>query len=249
MGKTIKTEKKYGIIKPKFPRRELLVVPHKGKDLTVSFPVFGPNTDYENMKEMGKTYSHPINGKQITFRPATTSESISAIDYNHENWGRWVFSKGSLQVGYIVKTQDGIFTNTIERDESKLKQLLNNAKKTNKIYFLDDEIAFAPYDSFETKVQDQYIDAFVCGGLARALEHTVRGVASSLKRIVSLNKHEKTISVYGFDRVEEPILKIVGLDSTRSGVFDVFSINSDGYDDCCAFGVLDESAKNTGPEK
>ncbi len=92
----------YGLRKakqPKFPVRELLVARHKGRDLTVSS--FGPDTYKDNTKSMRKTYSHPVTGEAITFRPATTSESISVVSYGFGSNGevdakRDIFDSGPL---------------------------------------------------------------------------------------------------------------------------------------------------------
>ena len=147
------TDTKYGVIKnaePQFPVRELLVVPHEGKALTLSFPAFGPGVYRENVAEMAKDYSHPQTRKKISFRPAITSESISAAAYDFLNMAKpKIFDPRWLQIGHIVRTQDGVFTNTTEIDESKLKQLLNGAEKVNGIYLLSNKIAFAPFESFE----------------------------------------------------------------------------------------------------
>ena len=77
----------YGIIEPvtEHPVRKLLVVPHREKPLTLAFPAFGPNYFSKNIEEMAKTYSHPRTGEDITFKPATTSESISAVSFNVAN--------------------------------------------------------------------------------------------------------------------------------------------------------------------
>ena len=81
-------ETKYGIIEqvgPQFPVRKLLVVRHRGGDLTVSYPAFGPNTYKGNLEEMSKDYSHPQTGERISFREPTTAESISAAAWNFKD--------------------------------------------------------------------------------------------------------------------------------------------------------------------
>lgn len=105
--------------------------------------------------------------QNIPFRPAKTFESIAIFNYSLKR-KREAKIPDYFVMGDIVKTEEGIFTNTTETDNIKLNQLLNNAKKINGIYFINDEIAFAPYDSFD------YHDPFfkTSEGLARALEHT-----------------------------------------------------------------------------
>lgn len=49
----------YGIIsakKQEFPLRELLIVPHKGKELIIAYLAFSPNHFKNNIAEMQKYY-------------------------------------------------------------------------------------------------------------------------------------------------------------------------------------------------
>ena len=236
---------KYGIIeqeKSQFPVRKLLVVPHIESDLTVSFPSFGPNNYERNLKEMQKTYSHPLTGKQIRFRPATTSESISAVAYDFKNIAKpKIFDPRWLQAGYIVRTQDGVFTNTQLTDESQLKQMLDSFEKVNGIYLGKQGFAFAPYESFERGIQEA--DTFVQGGLARALEHTPEKIAPKLKEIASPEFYNLGVDVWGFGDVKEPILRIASLNSYRNLDGGGLNVGGDWDDDYggFAFGVLDKS--------
>lgn len=236
MGKS-----KYGIIKAesKFPVRDLLKVPHKRSSLIVSYPSFGTNTYKRNIEEMSKNYSHPVTGKKMTFVPATTSESISAVTYDFENLAKpQIFDPKWLQAGYIVRTQDGVFTNTQITDEKSLKSMLNGAKKINGIYVVDEKTAFAPYESFETGVQES--GKFAESGLARALEQTQGKTAKNLKEISSSKFYKNGVNVWGFDSVKEPILRVASLGSDRGLGGDRLNVNgcywiddNDGY----AFGV------------
>ena len=239
-------DSKYGIIeqsKPQFPIRKLLVVPHGEQDLIVSFPSFGPNTYERNLEEMKKTYSHPLTGEQISFRPATTSESISAVAYDFKNIAKpKIFDPRWLQAGHIVRTQDGVFTNTQLTDESQLKQMLDNFEKVNGIYLGKQGSAFAPYETFERGFQDA--DTFAQGGLARVLEHTTEKEAGNLRKISSPKLYKEGVNVWGFDEVNEPILRVASLYSirylydNRLGVGgDNRDVSNNGY----AFGVLDKS--------
>ena len=245
----------YGIIreaKPQFPVRELLVVPHGNKDLTVSHPAFGINFYRQNLEKMSMVYFHPETGERISFRPATTSESISAAAYGFGCEGEFdaerdIFNKRWLQLGYIVRTQDGVFTNTQITDEVSLKKLLEKAEKVNGIYLIDDNMAFAPYETFQGGVQD--CDTFANGGLARALEHTQENVAKNLREIASPEHYKGGVNVWHFDDVKEPVLKVAGLGSNEyvdGGRLDVDGSNWDGYDSGFAFGVRTQkiSAEN-----
>jgi hypothetical protein len=49
---------KYGIRPATIAVRDLLVVPHNGRDLKLAYPVFGPSTSVNNGAEMAKTYAH-----------------------------------------------------------------------------------------------------------------------------------------------------------------------------------------------
>ena len=226
----------YGIIpkQSKFSVRKLLVVPHKKGDLTFSYPAFGPNTYEKNLEDIEKIYVSPQTGK-VRLRPANTSESISAVHSDFKRFKPEMLDLSLFQVGYIVRTQDGVFTNTNETNDSELKQLLNEAEKVNGIYLINDNIAFAPYDSFETGPQD--VRNFAQGGLARGLEHTTEKVAKQLREIGS-KFYKDGIDVWGFDIPKSPVLRIATLNSGFGRLFvDGYSWNDrdHGY----AFGVLD----------
>ncbi len=244
--------KKYGITKqakPQFPVRELLTVPHgKNKSLILGFPAFGPNLSYTpssyqaNLRDVGKTYSHPQTGEQINFRPATTSESVSAVAYDFKSLAKHqIFDPKWLQAGYIVRTQDGVFTNTTELNESNLKQLLNGTKKTRGIYLINDQVYFIPYESFKNGIQD--VDTFAEGGLARGLEHISGKIAPKLREIASPKLYKKGVNVRGFDSVNKPLLKVVAFVSGRYSDSDrLIVVGGDywlGSGGGRAFGVLD----------
>ncbi|PIO08588.1 hypothetical protein COU59_01250 [Candidatus Pacearchaeota archaeon CG10_big_fil_rev_8_21_14_0_10_34_12] len=240
-------ESQYGVIEPQaeFPVKRLLRVHHKDSDLVVGFPAFGPRSLKENLEEMSEDYSHPTTGEKISFRKPTTSESISAIAYGFGSnkkvdAKRDILNPIWLQAGDIIRTQDGVFTNTTETDESKLKAMLNNAEKVKGIYFLPNEVAFAPYDTFDRGVQD--CDTFVQGGLARALEHTYEKVAQNLKVISSPQNYRDGVGVYDFGSVKEPVSKVVTLSSFRGFALDWLFVDGDGWvvSDGSAFGVLSQ---------
>ena len=241
-------ETKYGITKaaPSLPTIDLLRVPHKQEDLIVSYPAFGPNTYKNNIEQMSKNYSHSKELSKITFKPATTSESISAAAYDFENLAKpQIFNPRWLQLNYIVRTQEGVFANTSETNEKVLKSLLDKCTKINNIYLGENDFGFAPYSSFKTGVQD--CDTFCESGLARVLEHTNEKVAENLRTIASPKFYKRGVNVWGFDKVKEPLLRFAGLCSNRG--FDDGRLGVDGYwddyDGGCAFGVFDAAEANS----
>jgi len=238
----------YGIrVKPQFPVRGLLVVPHKSNDLIVnlivSYPAFGLDWYKKNLEVMSEDYPHPETGERISFRPATTSESISVAAFgfgSNEEYDakRNIFDPRWLQLSYIVRTHDGVFTNTKITDENELKSLLNRVEKVNGIYLIDDNIAFAPYETFQRGIQDR--DAFAQGGLARALEHTPEKVARNLREMASPEHYKRGVNVYNFDDVKEPVLKVAILNSDGIIFGDWLGVSCDNWDDNnngFAFGV------------
>lgn len=232
----------YGITKAtlSLPVIDLLRVPHKGRTLVVAHPAFGPNFYSKNQEAMSQDYSHSKELPKITFKPATTSESISISSYDFRNLAKpEIFDPKWLQAGNIVRTQEGVFVNTRETDESKLKQMLNQCEKINEIYLGENDFGFVPYETFETGVQDS--GTFIRGGLARSLEHTKEKVAENLGEITSRKNYKRGVNVWGFDEVSEPILKVASLYSGRLFVGVGLGVGGDywgGYDDGCAFGVL-----------
>ena len=245
-------ETEYGIIKqprpqPQYPVRELLVVPHKGEKLQVSYPAFGQGYFKNNIAEMQKFYSHPITGERISFREPTTSESISAAAWNFKELAkREIFDPRWLQLGYLIRTQDGVFTNTKELDEKVLKSYLDKAEKVNGIYFIDDKTAYAPYETFKQGIYEN-LDEFAECGLARLLEHTKEKTAKNLREIASPKFYKNGVNILGFDSVKEPILSVAGLSSNGlvGGWLDVGGFDWGGGDGGCAFGVLRTSPQGT----
>jgi len=230
---------KYNVIGfkgPEFPIRELLEVKTPQRKFIASLKSFGPNTYSDNQEAMLQNYSHPLTWKRISFRPATTFESIFIASHNFKILAKEeIFNPRWLQAGYIVRTQDGVFVNTEETDESKLKQMLDECEEVNGIFLGKNDFGFAPYETFELDVQDS--GTFSRGGLARALEHTKEKVAENLGDISSQENYKRGVNVWGFDNVNKPILRIASLDSDRCFDGDrlgVGGVDVDGY----AFGVL-----------
>ena len=183
-------ENRYVIIRAEernmLPAIDLLKIPHKGKTLVVAHPAFGPNIYRNNLEAMSKKYYHSKELPKISFKPATTSESISVASYDFENLAKpQIFDPRWLQLGPIVRTQYGVFVNTQETDESVLKSMLDECEKVNGIYLGKNDFGCAPYESFETGIQD--CDTFCERGLARVLERTNGKVAENL-RIIAANE-------------------------------------------------------------
>lgn len=263
-------ETKYGIIetrKPEFPTRNLLVVPHKSGDLTVSYPAFGPNYFRQNVADMQKPYSHPGTGEKISFRAPTISESISAAAYQFGEMAKpKIFDSDWFQIGYIVRTQEGVFANPPKdaqgnkiTDEQTLKLLLqggivngvffDSAKKVNGVYLSGNDFGFAPYETFKTGDQD--CDTFAESGLARLLEHTDEKTARNLREIASHKFYKKGVNVYAFDKVEKPVLRVVGLysggDFGDNRLYVVGNFLADVWNGF-AFGVLDQTSGAGSPK-
>lgn len=212
----MKAQINYGLKKAEeremLPEADLITIPHKGKALDVA--VFGSHYYKNNIEKMSKPHFHSKKFPRINFRPATTSESISASAYGFNEGNEFdakkkIFDPSWLQSGYIIRTQDGVFTNVTNTDEKYLKNLLNNAEKVNGIYLINKEVAFAPYESFKQGLQEA--GDFAEGGLARVLEHTDKKVAGNLKVISSF--YPVGVNVRFFEESKEPILRVSGLNS------------------------------------
>lgn len=240
------TETKYGIKKAalSLPARDLLIVPHKNRDLGVSSPAFGPNTYNNNLAQMQETYSHLPQYPSISFREPTTSESISVVAYDIKTTKIEILDPRWLQLGRIVRTSEGVFVNppkdkegNVLTNESKLKTLLDKASKINGIYLGDNEFGFASYETFERGVQD--CDTFAQGGLARVLEHTDKKIAKNFRQIASPEFYKNGVNVWGYDKVNEFVVRVASLGSYRDFGGSGLSVGGSwGDDDGCAFGVL-----------
>ncbi len=152
----------------------------------------------------------------MSFRESTTQESIALASYDFKNFAKpKIFDPKWLQLGRHVKTQEGVFTNTSETDESKLKALLNKVKKVNEIYLINKNMAFIPYDSFKQGVMSS--EEFCEQGLARGLEHTSGKKARKLASISSKKNYSNGVWVSGWNSVNEPVERISELSSYDNG--------------------------------
>ena len=242
----MKTKTKYGPIepaKPRFEPRGLLIIPHRNEPLTVSS--FRPNIYLNNLQEMQGNFSCLPEYPQVSFRPATTSESISAAVYEFEKRAKpQILDAQWLQLGWGVKTSEGVFVNPPKYsqgnpiiNEKTLKSLLDKAKEVNGIYLADNDFGFAPYETFKQGYQDS-VD-FAEGGLARVLEHTEDKTSENLRNISSPQFYVNGVHVWGFSSVKEPVLIVPALDSgwyVDDHWLCVVGYRGDGWGGC-AFGV------------
>src|SRR3989344_1840626 len=159
--------------------------------------LYGRGTYKENIDKMREEDFVPA-------IPATTSESIL------------IASK------YFSRLESYLFTNTRETDESELKRKLANARKVNGIYLIDNDVAFASFETFKQgKVQTS--EEFAKSGLARALEHTTERIAPNLKEISAyeiydeggeyVTNHRKGVLVSNFKVGNKPIVSVVGINT------------------------------------
>ena len=244
-------ESRYGIIKAKssLPQRDLLVVPHKGGDLIVGYPAFGPDSYPNNLGEMQKKYSNTGKYPVVSFREPTISESVSAAAYNFRDMAKkQILDLRWLQLGRIVRTSEGVFANPPKDDQGKiiideqvLKSFLNGAEKVNGIYLATDprarDFGFAPYSSFTSGIQDA--SDFEEGGLARLLENTEEKSAHNLGEIASKRNYKSGVNVFRFDKAEKPALRVASLYSDRDFVNGRLNVDGWYVGGGCAFGVLD----------
>jgi len=250
-------KKNYKIQRPKtlLPVRTLVTIPYEGKDFTFAFPAFGPDYFSNNIQKMKEKYSHPETGEAISFRQPTTPESIAvasfAFQHNNEEFAsvkRDIFDPLWLQLGYLVKTNDGVYINPTLNEKGiastnkfELKKLRERSEKVNDIYLGKNNFAFAPYESFKTGEQSH--QEFLEGGLARALEGTPNKKAENLAHIASSQCYKHGVYVYGFDPVSKPMLRVASMGSDRDVDEDRLGVSGDWNNDSYVFGVFDVSGE------
>ncbi len=218
----MENQTQHGIIKAKtnLPVTDLLIVPYRGGDLTVRYPAFGRDSYLGNIKNMQTDFYHSDKIPRVTFRPATTPESVSSAAYNFGKLAKpEIFNPSWLQLGWIIRTSEGVFANPPKdaegnpiTNETELKTYLNDCRKFNGIYLGDNDFGFAPYETFKRGVQED--GEFAEGGLARVLEHTDEKTAHNLGKISSSKNYAKGVNVWGFESVEEPTLRVSTLGSS-----------------------------------
>ena len=224
---TAEIQPQYGVIKAKTDLlvTDLLVVPHRGGDLTVRYPAFGRDSYLGNIRSMQNEFYHSDELQRVAFRPATTSESVSAVAYKFRELTKpEILDPSWLQLGLIVRTSEGVFANPPKNaegnpitDEAELKAYLDSCRRVNGIYLGDNDFGFAPYETFERGVQESR--TFAEGGLARLLEHSDEKIAYKLGEISSSENYPRGVNVYGFKETSEPHLIVSALSSC--GGFDL----------------------------
>ncbi|MDO8460330.1 MAG: hypothetical protein Q7S74_04430 [Nanoarchaeota archaeon] len=257
------TEQQYKIMRANpLPTKTLAEIPYRNKTLTVAFPAFGPNYFSKNIKNMQGVYFHPKTRKKISFREPTTAESIAVASFAFKNMKRApefvyvkkeIFNPKWLQIGRILKTSEGIYVNPpksekgeVLTDDRKLKEYLTQKAKKNNIYLMENDFAFAPYESFKHDVQDS--GDFVEGGLARALEYTKEKKAKMLEAIVNPKVFNLGVNVFGFEQVKEPTITVATLSSNKCSddewLDEGLDVGGYGWDinEGCVFGVLSQAA-------
>ncbi len=165
---------------------------------------------------MQQPYSHPWTGERFSFQAPTTRQSILAAAREFTSIAKpEIFSSNWFQLGRILRTSEGFWVPPPDAKgqpitgEQTLKRLLTKDAKVKGIYLLNQDGAFAPYESFQQGVQEAR--QFAEGGLARALEHTPERVAKNLEAMARTYPGE--VNVFNFDPPKEPTLTVASLGS------------------------------------
>ncbi len=250
------------------PRKDLLPI-IKQKRHQLDMALFGKASYKENITSMEKIYFHSRELPNITFRPATVSESIAAAAYDFENSAKpQILGKTSLQLGYVVTTPEGIFVDTTTTDEDDLKEILANSRKVNGVWVYQKYkkkfrgTRFVPNESFleAPGYNTQSWTVFVRGGLARALEYTSPkelerfGEANNLSKIASSDFYRNGVRVnFKLGEIcvnKPPVLEVALMYSGNPGgkfdntlVIESIPIDNVTCSQGVAFGVLDDSTK------
>lgn len=260
-------DEKYGISKATATSpTDLLRIPHKDETLITNYPPFF------SLKDISKKYFHSEEFPVVSFRPATTSESISVIGYfidnlsdrNDEPTYIKPFALKTFLIGNVFLGSEGVFVNPPKNEEGKplgkeweLKNFLDNCDESNGIWIYQGkdlalkDFGFAPYDSFFVgqDFEDQDYESFCRGGLARVLENTPKKMATNLKKIGSSANWER-VEVKSFDDPDEYGLKFVGfsidtiLSNPHRGKEELMISIEDGTNSEIAYiGALDKKIK------
>lgn len=197
--------------KPTLPTIDILE-----RDDGLLVATFGSNTYSTNTNSMDGPYFNSGEHPNLTFRPATTAESLEVAAGDFKRTKDEILDPRWLQAGRIGRASEGVYANLPMGedgrsvvDEETLKAYLNSAKKVNGIYLVPNgeveglrDFGFAPYESFKVG-DEQDVEDFVRGGLARALEHTGEDVASNLAVIASKENYPKGVNVWGFGQADK----------------------------------------------
>jgi hypothetical protein len=210
-------ETQYEVMKagtPKVPPINLIKITGP-RNLVASLNAFGPNYFNSNVTEMKKQYSHPQTGEIISLREPTTAESVLIASYNFAKRAKpKIFNPRWLQTGRTVRTSEGVYMNPPKDsegnpiiDEKTLKSYLKSSNKVNGIWLLDNDFGYAPYGTFKQGVQDS--GDFAESGLAKVIEHSEN--PEKLKEISSKTNYPDGVNVWGFDAVNQQVLRVVTL--------------------------------------
>ncbi|MDO8563694.1 MAG: hypothetical protein Q7R87_01660 [Nanoarchaeota archaeon] len=199
---------KYEVLKSKgLPPIDLIKILHNNGHLFASPMTSG--YDYPAKRE-DKHYFHSSNLPDITFREASSSESISILQATLNDLdGSFPFRK-KFALGRILGTVEGVIANPpkgfplwryskgiSKEEEQVIKECISKSRRIKvgkgHIYLGENDFGFAEHESFDRGTQN--IDTFVRGGLARILEHTSGDVAENFRKIASLSKKGNIVHV------------------------------------------------------
>jgi|GEM_PF-2159948 len=203
---------------------------------------FGLHYFPDNLRLLGQNYSHRDIGHVISFREPLIYESISALALGHSVIKKQVdeYLLRSVQLGRIVCTSEGFFTNTSELNPDKLKKMLCSGKREGNIYILDRRTAFIPYDFFKQREYQEQRE-FAEGALSRGLEHTDKTIAKNLNSLSDKTSFPMGVRLFGFNSVSEPVARIISLasDGVENDGLKVYSLPED---DCYGYliGIQDK---------
>lgn len=200
------------------------------------FSLFGAGTYAGNVKQMA----------QEGYQPSVSREGVYLVSLALEHPEDQVlaeivrsFNNNWIQLGRIVRGREGVYVNPPKDesgefvlDERRLIDL--TSEDVEGVRYGENGLAFAPYDSFKQGVQSA--NDFAKSGLAKAIEFSKSGNASKLADIAK-KQRRKEVNVWGFNRVDSPVLKVLTLYS-YSGRLHVDGGDWDDDSDGCAFGVL-----------
>jgi len=193
------------------PKKDLILV--TGRSTKILAAEFGPNFHQANLREIEQEYNHSQEYPVITFRGPSTQESLKIASQRFEARAKqFLDANCTLQLGKVVITEDGIYTNMTETNPYALKRKLNNIMSIRGIYLINDTQAFIPYEAFwvgKYKNED-----FVRSALARGLEHTDQRRAKSLEDIASKSHYPNGVLVKLFHpEGSNPTVNLVELEA------------------------------------
>jgi hypothetical protein len=192
-------EKKIGLLGAKSPSGlrviNLIKVPHKEGYLITPYL----NSAYENQflisNHSRKQYYNSKKYPNVSFREANSSETISILDHYLSHC--YIYGEANdyelghvIKLSYILIEEEGVYVNiprnskgSLIDDKRIISSKLEKAQKVNGIFFCENGLGFAPFETF--KIGEQDYETFARGGLARVLEQTKEGIAKKLFHFLS----------------------------------------------------------------